>query len=344
MVKKLGLFLRGWWAGGYLLAVGSVLAAVALRPSEHRSEQPPGTLLGRHQYPIQSIAFAPDGQTLASGGGRPGTPGEIKLWDVTRRTERRHVTDPGGMVYSLAFAPDGQTLATAGLGRCVRLWDPGTGIERATVPVPLPMILSVLLAYSPDGQTLALGGWQHDVRLRDLATGAERVLGSGYGPLAFDPTGRRLASADFDPPGGGGSVAVVRVWDVATGTETVISRGQVAAVWSLCFAPDGQTLATGNMDGTVRLWDAATGEARAVLPGHADGANAVAFSPDGRLLASGGQDGVVKLWDARTRRERACLRGHTGAVTTVAFSPDGRRVASGSYDGTVRLWYVGADD
>jgi WD40 repeat protein len=341
MGKQIRPSLRGRWTAGCLLAAGSVLVPLIIRPSPDNPEQPPGIILGSHHHPVRSVAFAPDGKTLASGGGWPHLPGEIKLWDLTTRTERVALTDRHGVVYSLAFAPDGQALATAGLGASVRFWDAATGGERAGVQSPLPSDSAVQIAFSPDGRMLALGGWHHDVTLRHLATGAERVLGKGGGPVTFDPDGRRLAGTHWDAPSGCGFVAVVRVWDVTTGRELITLRGHEFGIWTLCFSPDGQVLASGSHDGTVRLSDATTGQTRAILRGHEGSVNAVAFSPDSRVLASGGHDRTVRLWNALTGQERAVLQGHTGAVTTVAFSPDGRQVASGSCDMTVRLWPAG---
>ena len=90
----------------------------------------------------------------------------------------------------------------------------------------------------------------------------------------------------------------VKLWDVATGQETVTLKGHTS-VYSVAFSPDGARIASASSDRTVKLWDAATGQETVTLKGHTDGVYSVAFSPDGKRIASGSYDKTVKLWDAR---------------------------------------------
>jgi WD40 repeat protein len=339
----LGLSFRGRWLAGFLLAAGSSLIPLTLQPLDNPPEPPRSIVLGRHSKPIHSLAFAPDGKTLASGGGWPHVPGEIKLWDLGMMSERLAFADPHGVVYSLAFAPNARTVVTTGMGTRARCWDTATGAERGSMESLVPNDVSVHVAFSPDGQRLALSGWHRDVALLELATGAEVVIGRGSGPVAFDPSGRLLAAACWDTTPRRRFSPIIRVWEVTTGREVVTLTGHSFSICGLCFSPDGRVLASASYDGTIRIWDMMTGESQCVLRGHEGPVNGVAFSPDGRTVASGGQDRTVKLWDTLTGQELSSLWGHAGAVTAVVFAPDGRHIASGSYDGTVRLWPVGTD-
>ena len=69
------------------------------------------------------------------------------------------------------------------------------------------------------------------------------------------------------------------------------------AVFSVCFSPDGQTLAAGCDGGVGRLWDAAEGVEKATVKGHKRPVCCVAFTADGCTLAAAGREGVVKFWD-----------------------------------------------
>jgi WD40 repeat protein len=152
--------------------------------------------------------------------------------------------------------------------------------------------------------------------------------------VAFSPDGKRLASGSED--------YTVKVWDMATGQQTLTLKGHTGGISSVAFSPDGKRLASASWDETVKVWDAATGQETLTLQGHTGPVNSVAFSPDGKRLASAGGEwnkpGEVKVWDAQTGRLTLTLQGHTGWVWSVAFSPNGQRLASASHDRTVRVW------
>jgi WD40 repeat protein len=52
----------------------------------------------------------------------------------------------------------------------------------------------------------------------------------------------------------------VKVWDAATGQQTLTLKGHTGGVESVAFSPDGKRLASGSGDQTVKVWDAATGQ------------------------------------------------------------------------------------
>jgi WD domain, G-beta repeat len=74
------------------------------------------TLKG-HTGWAQDVAFAPDGQTLASSS----DDGTVRLWRVADGQPLRTLEGHTTWVMSVAFAPDGQTLASTG-DRTVQLW------------------------------------------------------------------------------------------------------------------------------------------------------------------------------------------------------------------------------
>ncbi len=100
---------------------------------------------------VKSVAFSPDGETLASGGGD----NVIHLWNIG--TGKREMTLVGHThwVFSLAFSPDGKTLASGSVDSDIRLWDPHTGQHEKTLPGHGNWVRSI--AFSSDGKTLVSG-------------------------------------------------------------------------------------------------------------------------------------------------------------------------------------------
>lgn len=108
---------------GALLAVGSSVG-IWLYDAQTREVE---ALLTSHAEAVDSVAFSPDGRTLASGSGD----GSVHLWEVATGTLRYALEGHAGGVGSVAFNPDGRTLAS-GNWNTVRLWDVATGTLQHT--------------------------------------------------------------------------------------------------------------------------------------------------------------------------------------------------------------------
>ncbi len=278
-----------------------------------------GDPLAAHADFVSSVAFSPDGRTLASAS----YDGSIILWDISTALNASAATRQ----------PTGAPLAEN-----------------------LSMLVSI--AFSPDGTLLASGAYNGEILLWNLATRqpANKLStdqSDGLFSVAFSPDGKLLASggcAELDERAtchrGG-----IYLWDVAT-------RQLIAApliqhtnwVLGLAFSPDGKLLASSSADKSIILWDVAARQpSGAPLTGHTAWVRSVAFSPDGKLLASGSDDMNVILWDAASRRQLGPpLAGHADWVNSVAFSgvprtmddstPNRLVLASGSNDGGIILW------
>jgi WD40 repeat protein len=293
---------------GKILASGSDDATIKLWDVGARKEW---TTLRGHTGPISSVAFMPDGKVLASGS----ADGTVKLWDVDTGQERSAFRVPPIRfvqlsVSSLAFTPDGKILATGvskrtpdrQLDGAVILWEVATTKELRTFQGLSSARPSV--GFTPDGRTLAVTNTnQAKVTLFEVTTGKEiRSLRSPDGAavvsVAISADGRLLAAGEIrGAPAGKDLPSDVTLWDWTRAQQVATLKGHSAGVYSLAFAPDSKTLASGSKDGTVKVWEVSTGKERATLKGHTAAVNSVAITADGKTLASGSKDGTVRLWE-----------------------------------------------
>jgi WD40 repeat protein len=296
---------------------------------------------------VTSVAFAPDGNRLASGGGHTLIlkPGEVKVWDLSSGKALATLEGHSSTVWSVAFDTEGKRLASASYDKQVKVWDVVASKEIATLKGHANWITSVV--FSPDGSLIATGSEDATAKLWKAATGEEAATLKGHGAtvrcVAFSKDGSRLATGSFDK--------TVKIWDVAKGTEIETLSGHGDAVWSVAFSKDGKTLATGSADGTVKIWDLGADGGKAVertaIKAHGNWVASVAFSPDGRRLATSGFDRAVRLWDLGTLLPVDAITDLSAMAWSVAFSPDGSKLAVGlaaspEEEETVRIWTLPA--
>jgi WD40 repeat protein len=282
-----------------------------------------------HQDLIITVAFAPDGKTLASGS----HDGSVRLWDVAAGTERPPFGDlPLGM-QNVVFGP-GQTVIAPGDG-AVHIWDLTEGKQHRLVQQGVKGWSD--LAVSSDGRTLAVAGTEGDtVCLWDLARREavrrlQKPAGAVHG-LTFAPDGKVLAA---------GVGKSIQRWEATTGQVLPPLAGAANTITALAFSPDGKTLASAEEYGAMatkvrqmqpkpllRLWDAASGKELRQLGEQRFGVYSLAFSADGRtLLAGSGPDAHLGAWDVATGKEVRQPLTFEGNAQTFARSPDGRAVA-----------------
>jgi serine/threonine protein kinase len=291
------------------LASGGVDGAVRLwsfsssRPGDQVLER------ARSGREVNSLAFAPDSLTIASGSGT--LDGLISLWDLSAGKAVRKAVIPGhkASVEALAFAPDGKELVSAGADGTVRLWDL-TGPqprEQAVLKGHTDSVKAV--AFSPDGKTIVSAGqdgtahlwnvakrWPKEQATLRLCTGHARTL-------AFSPDSQFLALGSIDQ--------TVRLWDLteAEPAERVVLKGHLGVIRLVMSPLEGKTLLSIDDRGLVILWDVASGTTIRVWQLPKIMLCGITATLDGRYLATGNSDGSVGVFRLYPKKADSIHRG-----------------------------------
>ncbi|MCI0459419.1 MAG: WD40 repeat domain-containing protein, partial [Gemmataceae bacterium] len=239
-----------------------------------------------------TLAFSPDGKTLASGSENSGA---ITFWDWQAGQETGALPAQGRTIAQLAFSPDGKHLAFRMAFGETKLYEIATRKMRIIDPGGLDG--DGCVAFSPDGKTLATGGSDKVLRLWDVATGAERGPPlSGHEDAirwaGFRPDGRSVAFC------GTLQDRLIRHWELAPRAEKPALRGHTSGVLACAWRGDGKLLVSaGAKDGTVRLWDPDTNPPQfrtiALFPPGRGAIHSIALSPEGRHVVTGNGDGTI---------------------------------------------------
>ncbi len=295
----------------------------ALKPESHQHSLP----VRGHRGKVLSVAYSPDGQTLASGS----STWTLRLWDAHAGKLLQSLDGHSGSVTSIAYQPGGRLLASASNNGTVRLWDLAASQMLSVMQMHRGSIRSVawnssgeLLASASDDRTINIWSIAARRTLYTLSGHSDSVLG-----LAWSPVDNLLASASAD--------RTVRIWRIASGTLLYLLDGHGGAVRTVAWHPCGEFLASGDSDGTIQIWDA-HGQQRLQLEAHAGAVNSLVWHTAGTTLASVGDDGTLRLWHMPDGVLLETLHEHTDAINSVSISPNGHALVTAGSDRVLRRW------
>ena len=298
------------------------------------------------------------------------------LGDGTLRgMEGESVTAHAGAILSACLHPAGGVLSGGDDGKLV--WTRG---ELATTLLTVPGRWIDAVAASPASGLIAAAAGREVHVLDSADRGFSRVFTheKSVADIAFDPKGRRLASATYNGAWlwyakiaeqkpqilkwAGSHVALawspdgkflmssmqesqLHGWRVAD-DKNLKMGGYPAKVKSLAFLAKGQMLATSGANGAV-IWPfaGATGplgkQAAEIGFDQAAMVVKVAASPQGSVVAAGLDDGRIWVCDLRDQKTDMLKADKGPPISALALSPDSTRLAWGDEDGGAGVLLTG---
>jgi WD40 repeat protein/transcriptional regulator with XRE-family HTH domain len=315
--------------------------------------QPLGRYMTSDIY-VQSLAFSPDGHTLAASEIAVSSAGTVQLLNVSNAT---HPQVSGSLAASINSAPAtfsrGDILAAGNKNGGIQLWDAANPVN----PRPLGSIavnsssVIYLAMFGPDGQTLATEDSAGTVQMWNVVNPAQPQplsqpfsgkSNGGISSLAFSPDGRTLVTGDGN--------GIVQIWNIPPAVPAGSPGGVIT---SMAFSADGHVLASLDSNGSAKIWDVANRAAYKLLSqlptARNQRVNSLIYSPDSPVIAelemsSQTGAGSVQLWNvAHPAMPKPLGNPLTsplpGGVSSIAFDRDGRTLAIGS-PGTIQLWKI----
>ncbi|MFH0760316.1 MAG: WD40 repeat domain-containing protein [Bacteroidota bacterium] len=209
------------------------------------------------------LAFSPDGSILAGPGGG-GTTLTTSLWNSTDLGLIRILS---GVFRMVAFSPDGSRIATGKRDDKVYFVEVATGNEITSFSGHTGWIQAV--TYSSDGQTIATGGEDRLIQIRNAQNGQTTLTLTGHTSypdyLEFSPDASMIASrgsgVNINRSSGGFSLSLsdadklLRIWDVASGTELSVVNTESDVISGASFSSDWTILVTGSEAGLIRIFE-----------------------------------------------------------------------------------------
>lgn len=278
---------------------------------------------------VQSLAFSPDGKSLAVSGGSPGRFGEIQIWDVAKKKLRTSAAFTADTLYGVSWSPDGKLVAFGGADNNLRAIDATTGKQVLFQGAHSDWVLGTM--FGRDGKFL-------------LSVSRDRTM-----KLTEVGTQRFIDNVTSITPGvlkGGLSALAVRPYPKGKDKKVKASSIAVSSTEEKLY----EEILIGGADGQPKLYkmhretkrvigdDANKVKEYAVLPGRI---YTVGFRPDGMVFAVGSSldgKGEVRLFQTEDGKEVAKIEAGLAGIYTLAWKPDGKELAISGFDGMVRVY------
>ncbi|HEY1627941.1 MAG TPA: caspase family protein [Streptosporangiaceae bacterium] len=293
--------------------------------------------------PPDSVAFAPDGTTLAVGTSQVGdTPGGNAYLVNTGTSVKTKLPNPLYLegVTAVAFTQDGTLSISVGTNDDGTSYSWNVANHRVEFDYPDPRNgIVTAMAGAPEGEIAVIED-STDIYLWNPAT--DGIIPSlyqdpskqGISAIAMSSDDGTLVTADGDR-----TVYLWHTGNMGAGPVKDISLLNTS-VTALAVGPGGNTVAISGGGGSTYLWNPSNDKRTAVTgPPLNTMVNSMAFSPDGALLAIGDSNGTTYMWAVATGKPLPAINDPSvGGAAAVAFGPNGTTLATAYSNGFVYLW------
>lgn len=279
-----------------------------------------------------AVAFAPDDRWYAAGYDN----GRVVVREINSGAEICTLHGPQGWVSSLAFSADSQLLAAGTDTSQVKVWTVKDGREVLAASFKSGTIAS--LAFSSDSKRMAFASrfyqsaTSSEIKIIDVDRPHSETLITDVvmdvTDLEFSPDSQKLMSSD--------SRTGPRIWHARSGKVLLKVDG---AYGTATYSPDGEVIATCDLNASISLFDAKDGRKVTTLarPAGSNYVRSLAFSRLGQQLAAGSSDGKIEVWDRPTGRLARRLVADSGGITELKFSRTGHRLMAGSSNAIAKV-------
>jgi WD40 repeat protein len=334
--------------------------------------QEPVVLTGGPRYDLTTLAFSPDGGTLATAYEN----GDILTWNFNSQSVNETIKEHSREVRGLDFSQFGDALllVSTGLDRSIAM-NNLIQLKELDDPFRKDKGNPVRLAAGQEDALTIAGTSDESVTIWDVNTTSNEEtpqdtgLQNPEGKFYISPDGTRLAYVAGEnevvvqviTSGDTISITVPQIitqtkdisgiiTQVVTGTAVIdtlaINQDGSILAGGMCTVYQTSTDAEGNRvnactQNEIALWEVSTGNLIKRIPtGQSSQILGLAFNPkDPNSIAAGFQDGTIRLWDIdQARMNGLPMVGLGGPVTSLAYHGDGDILASGSANALIALW------
>ncbi len=261
-----------------------------------------------HLDVVNSLAFSPDGETLASGGYRA-----IKLWKKSPATHRKGPKLPLSPGERLALSAGNDWAASFGEGNGTVLWSLPDWKKVWEVGRDAGLVTAV--AIDPKAGRIAIGNKAGKLFLHGLGDG--KLIAEGNSTHASPVTALAFSHGETPSLVAARENKLIEAWPSFAGDGGTVDwaplrefKGHAAAPNHLAFHPaDENVFFSAGEDSSVRSWKFREGNLVKSVTGLGP-VKLFALSPDGTRFAVSGTAPGASLWDFDTGKKITDLKGN----------------------------------